>query len=218
MSTDEYEKAINMARGLFTIPVIGDSLVHKIKELIQVIALNKEAYLPYIDYGIGSEFLKELEFEDIDDDSGVIQFKLFGLTDSLWIPVTSVRGVNPFCIVPEPVAEYIVKESLQNPGLMFMKKKVTFPELPGMSFDISFERDTSKPLISGVIKERNGKKFEEKPVNSDRILYEGSEKLKNIREMNKLMLSNDEYYWYTISEFRRYWQLYGNKESKAAAG
>ena len=214
----DIETAINLVRGIFPIPVLGNVLYHKIKESLYRIACAPELYLPYIDSGLGSEFLKELEFEDIHHDPGYVPFKLFGLSDSLWIPITSDKGVNPFLIVPEPIIEYIVKKSDKNPGLMFMEKKITVSELPGMKFEISFERDTAKPLISGIIKERNGKRVEDKSVDIDKMLYEGGERLKEIQEMNKAMLSDEEYYWYIITEFRRYWKSHEIKKPAASSG
>lgn len=218
MNTDDIEKAINLARGLLPIPVIGDALDQKIKEFIHRIADQKDLYLPYVDKGLGSEFLEELEFKDKELDPGYIRYKLIGLSDWLWIPITPVKRVNPFVIVPEPVVEFIVKKSSKSPGLMFMEPKLVLKDLPGMVFDISFERDISKPLITGIIKERNGKRSAEKTFDVYKTLYEGEERLKEVREMMQTMTSDDEYFRHSSKEFQLVWSKKAKKELAADTG
>lgn len=200
-------KLIEEIKDLVEIPEIERILHHKVKELKN--ALSKNIHL----YREIEESLLELKPPK---NPGKMHLcgQLFELTligKKTWIPSIpdQPNDCDIYDIIPREIIDFIVEYGVQT-GMPILLPGITFPGLKKRKFDLSFEKINNKRFI-GIINEYE---HEHEPGEAKKIVkiekHEGkvdpSEKYKKIKEINRWLLKNDEYFNHVTSEFECRWK------------
>jgi len=188
-------------KDLLDIPEIERIIHHKVREVKHLLSKNIHLYRDLEESILDVEPRKNPGKMHL---SGH-RFELSLIGKRTWIPsIPNFRGdCGIYDIIPQEIIDFIVKYKAKI-GMPIMLRGLTFPGFKERKFDLAFEK--IKPnRFTGIINEHGGVK---KTIDIEN--YESQvdvrEKYSKIKELNRCLLKNDEYFNHVTSEFECRWK------------
>ena len=188
-------------KDLLDIPEVERIIHHKVKEVKDLLSKNIHLYRDL------EESLLEAKPPKKPGKMNLCghRFELTLIGKRTWIPsIPNFRGdCGIYDIIPQEVIDFIVKYKAK-PGMPIMLRGFAFPGLKERKFDLAFEK--IKPTrFTGIINEHGGVK---KTIEIENYESQADvqEKYSRIKELNRCLLKNEDYYSHVTTEFECRWR------------
>jgi hypothetical protein len=188
-------------KDLVEIPEIGRLLFHKVEELKSLLSKNIHLY---------SDMEESLLEVRPPKNPGKIHsygqlFELTKIGKKTWIPSIPYQPEDRdiFAVIPGEIIDFTVKYEVEE-GTPVLLPGLTFPGLKQRTFDLSFEKH-NPGYITVIIHEHGGIKKIIK-IKNHTAAVPPEEKYKKIKQLNRYLIRNDDYFLHVTSEFDCRWK------------